>query len=36
MVVYLTSSFISIPETVAYGKEAPSECYGFFEDLKKE
>jgi len=36
MVVYLTSSFISIPETVAYGTDAPKECYGFFDDLKKE
>ncbi|MCR5556932.1 MAG: EAL domain-containing protein [Butyrivibrio sp.] len=36
MVVYLTSSFIPHQDSDKYKKVAPSECYGFFDDLKKE
>jgi EAL domain-containing protein (putative c-di-GMP-specific phosphodiesterase class I)/GGDEF domain-containing protein/peptidase E len=36
MILYLTSSFISYQEMGAYEKSEPGECYGFFEDLKKE
>ena len=36
MVLYLTSSFIPYQEPCAYEKMAPEDCYGFFDDLKKE
>ncbi len=36
MVLYLTSSFISFNCSGAGEMQAPLECYGFFEDLKKE
>ena len=36
MVVYLTSSFIPHQEPGMYQKKEPSDCYGFFDDLKKE
>lgn len=36
MVVYLTSSFIPCQDPDSYEKVAPSKCYGFFDDLKKE
>ncbi len=36
MVLYLTSSFIPHQELGTYEKLAPSECYGFFDDLREE
>lgn len=36
MVLYLTSSFIPYQEPGTYKKTEPEDCYGFFDDLKKE
>lgn len=36
MVLYLTSSFIPYQESGEYKKTPPEDCYGFFDDLKKE
>ena len=36
MVLYLTSSFIPYQEPGEYKKTPPEDCYGFFDDLKKE
>ncbi len=36
MILYLTSSFISYQKIEEYEKVQPDECYGFFEDLRKE
>jgi EAL domain-containing protein (putative c-di-GMP-specific phosphodiesterase class I)/GGDEF domain-containing protein/peptidase E len=36
MVLFLTSSFIPYQEAGSYAKMEPSDCYGFFDDLKEE
>ena len=36
MVLYLTSSFIPYQEAGSYARMEPSDCYGFFDDLKTE
>ena len=36
MVLYLTGSFIPYQDVHNYVKKDPGECYGFFEDLRKE
>ncbi len=36
MVLYLTSSFIPHQDVGTYEKLEPSECYGFFDDLRED